>query len=78
LGGTKKAQTAAHVEDEGDGSFVIEDAVNSLVAAPHPTNHIKIATNLIHVYSCIFFDDRGRKSFPRAPGIMIPGIGAVL
>jgi hypothetical protein len=36
LGGTSKAYTIAHVEDGGDGSFVIEDAVNNAYRCSTP------------------------------------------
>jgi hypothetical protein len=34
LGGTSKAHTAVHKKDDGDGSFVIEDAVNGACRCP--------------------------------------------
>jgi hypothetical protein len=36
LGGTSNACTVAHVEDEGDGNFVIEDAVSTAYRYPTP------------------------------------------
>jgi hypothetical protein len=54
LGGTSKAYTVARVVDDGNGSSVIEDAVNTACCCPTPHHTLFIATNSIHVYSCIF------------------------
>ena len=37
----------------------------------------KLAVRMVRLELIIRYDDRGCNSFPRAPGIMIPGIGAV-
>jgi hypothetical protein len=36
LGGTSAAYSAAHVEDGGEGSFVMEDTVNIAYRCPTP------------------------------------------
>jgi hypothetical protein len=54
LGGTSKAYTVAQLVDDGDGSFVIEDAVNTDCCCPTPHQPLFIATNSVLVYSYIF------------------------
>jgi hypothetical protein len=48
LSGTSKACTVAHVEEDGDESFVIKDAETPHVAAPRTTNHFSIEANSVH------------------------------
>jgi hypothetical protein len=53
LGGTSKAYTVAQEVDDGDGSFVIEDAAKTACRCPTPHQPIFIATNSINVYSYV-------------------------
>jgi hypothetical protein len=56
LGGTNKGYTVARVVEDGDGSFVLEDAVNIAFRWTTPNQPPRLETNLTTVYSCIFFE----------------------
>jgi hypothetical protein len=51
LGGTSRAYTVAQVVDDGDGSFVIEDAISTVCRCPKPS---QLLFNRNQLNSCLF------------------------